>query len=301
MWRENHPYLLADRIEDLTEPALKDQEPKCDREVALYGFVRGSNLNATNEVHLPGVGDFTPSEISVLPDPCPLPKTIKKRSLNQKERVLYAPLTGYGDLFIDKDAVYLNLDSNQINERREGDEYLDTLRMPNENKSTEQLTLIQGGSSIRRGTEDLAELNESNEEMEEGSEDDSGEELGEREAASDSDNGSDVEMEDSEDDEMIEQMENELEGDLHEKAAEKYRSRAASKLNLKQLVYGDASQALKSEDQLRVKFNIKMDFSKVSAFSFSAHHFLPFVLFFQISIISFYVFISYSFDKIFKL
>ena len=75
MWRENHPYLLADRIEDLTEPALKDQEPKCDREVALYGFVRGSNLNATNEVHLPGVGDFTPSEISVLPDPCPLPKT----------------------------------------------------------------------------------------------------------------------------------------------------------------------------------------------------------------------------------
>ena len=95
----------------------------------------------------------------------------------------------------------------------------------------------------------MAEINESDEAMEEGSEDDSDEELGEREAASDSDNGSDVEMADSDDDEMIAQMENELEGDLHEKAAEKYRSRAASKLNLKQLVYGDASQALKSEDQ----------------------------------------------------
>ena len=43
---------------------------------------------------------------------------------------------------------------------------------------------------------------------------------------------------DSEDDEMIEQMEREIEGDLHEKAAEKYRSRAANKLNLKQLGSG---------------------------------------------------------------
>ena len=96
------------------EPAQIDQEPKCDRDVALYGFVRGANLNPSNEVHLPGVGDFSPSEISLLPDPCPLPKTIKKRSLNQKERVLYAPLTGYGGLLYDKDAVYIDLESNQV-------------------------------------------------------------------------------------------------------------------------------------------------------------------------------------------
>ena len=160
--------------------------------------MRGANLNPSNEVHLPGVGDFSPSEISLLPDPCPLPKTIKKRSLNQKERVLYAPLTGYGGLLYDKDAVYIDLESNQVRvpqchysflpfksrsfeyssfvakkhpekvqEPREGDEMLDTLKMANEkSESGEGLKLIQGGSSIRRGVEDLdVEMESENDEQ----------------------------------------------------------------------------------------------------------------------------------------
>ena len=48
-------------------------------------------------------------EISALPDPCPLPGTAKKRSLNERERLLYAPMADVGGLLYDKDAVYINV------------------------------------------------------------------------------------------------------------------------------------------------------------------------------------------------
>ena len=44
-----------------------------------------------------------------LPDPCPLPDQEKKRSLNEKERLIYAPLSGVGGIVYDKDAVYIDL------------------------------------------------------------------------------------------------------------------------------------------------------------------------------------------------
>ena len=49
-----------------------------------------------------GCGDHTLEEISLLPDPCPLPNTEKKRSLNEKERLIYAPLSGVGGVVYDK-------------------------------------------------------------------------------------------------------------------------------------------------------------------------------------------------------
>lgn len=45
--------------------------------------------------------------ISFLPDPCPLPDKQKKRSLNEKERLIYAPMCGVGGIVYDKDAVYI--------------------------------------------------------------------------------------------------------------------------------------------------------------------------------------------------
>ncbi len=33
-------------------------DAKVDRQVALYGFLRGTNLRADTRVHLAGVGDF---------------------------------------------------------------------------------------------------------------------------------------------------------------------------------------------------------------------------------------------------
>ena len=44
-----------------------------------------------------------------LVDPCSLPEHAKKRSLNEKERAVYAPMTDLGGIMLDKDAVYIDL------------------------------------------------------------------------------------------------------------------------------------------------------------------------------------------------
>ncbi|XP_043285271.1 ribosome biogenesis protein BMS1 homolog [Venturia canescens] len=108
-WRTSHPYLLADRIEDLTAPELVRQNPKIDRTISLYGYVRGVPLNKETSVHIPGCGDLRIKDVSFLPDPCPLPEQLKKRSLVEKERFIYAPFSGVGGIVYDKDAVYVEL------------------------------------------------------------------------------------------------------------------------------------------------------------------------------------------------
>ena len=44
-----------------------------------------------------------------MPDPCPFPQQLKKRSLNIKERLVYAPMSGVGGVVYDKDAIYIDL------------------------------------------------------------------------------------------------------------------------------------------------------------------------------------------------
>lgn len=64
-----------------------------------------------------GVGDFHLMDINFLPDPCPLPDAQKKRALNEKERLLYAPMAGVGGLVYDKDAVYIDLPANHVKQQ----------------------------------------------------------------------------------------------------------------------------------------------------------------------------------------
>lgn len=66
-----------------------------------------------------GVGDFTVSDVSFLPDPCALPEQQKKRSLNEKEKLVYAPLSGVGGIVYDKDAVYIDLGGSHAHEKEE--------------------------------------------------------------------------------------------------------------------------------------------------------------------------------------
>ncbi|XP_054014026.1 ribosome biogenesis protein BMS1 homolog [Hylaeus anthracinus] len=108
-WRSMHPYILADRVEDLTSPELIRQNPKIDRTISLYGYVRGIPLNKETSVHIPGCGDVKIKDVSFLPDPCPLPEALKKRALVEKERLIYAPFSGVGGIVYDKDAVYVEL------------------------------------------------------------------------------------------------------------------------------------------------------------------------------------------------
>lgn len=108
-WRGAHSYLLADRMEDITNTEEIRLHPKCDRDVVLYGYVRGVPMNKENMVHIAGLGDLRISELSALSDPCPLPSREKKRNLLEKERLLYAPMSGVGGIVYDKDAVYIEL------------------------------------------------------------------------------------------------------------------------------------------------------------------------------------------------
>lgn len=142
-WRSAHPYVVADRMEDLTNPEEVRKEPKCDRTISLYGYVRGTNLLPGSSVHIPGTceqvalgwgssgegvllpavqlainlmcpligcGDLMLSNVTLLPDPCPLPEKLKKRSLNEREKLIYAPMAGVGGIVYDK--VLVNYGNN---------------------------------------------------------------------------------------------------------------------------------------------------------------------------------------------
>ncbi|KAG1696682.1 Ribosome biogenesis protein bms1 [Nymphon striatum] len=108
-WKLAHPYVLADRMEDLTDPETIRTDSKCDRTVCLYGYSRGSYFKNRSYVHIPGCGDFKIHDMSFLPDPCPLPEKEKRRALNEKEKLIYAPMSGVGGIIYDKDAIYIDL------------------------------------------------------------------------------------------------------------------------------------------------------------------------------------------------
>ena len=125
IWQSSHPYLLADRMEELTPPQDVEENPLCDRTITLYGYLRGTNLSAIDpRVHIPGVGDFSVSQITGLSDPCPSPAAVakergveggkvKRRSLNDKQKMIYAPMSDVGGIMFDKDAVYITVPEKQ--------------------------------------------------------------------------------------------------------------------------------------------------------------------------------------------
>lgn len=108
-WRSTHPYILVDRTEDISDPETVRRNGKCNRNVSLYGYVRGTHMKNGSNIHIPGCGDFSIHDMQILPDPCPTPDQEKRRSLNQRERIIYAPMSGVGGIVYDKDAVYIDL------------------------------------------------------------------------------------------------------------------------------------------------------------------------------------------------
>ncbi|KAJ5662190.1 Ribosome biogenesis protein bms1 [Penicillium maclennaniae] len=126
VWRNSHPYALADRFLDVTPPTKIEENPKCDRTIALYGYLRGTNFPAQGaRVHVPGVGDLTVSGIEGLPDPCPTPFADQqmakatgksnRRKLGEKQKLLFAPMSDVGGVLVDKDAVYIDIKTNTFN------------------------------------------------------------------------------------------------------------------------------------------------------------------------------------------
>ena len=136
IWRNSHPYCLADRFLDITAPTTLENNAKCDREIALYGYLRGTNFPADNaRVHIPGVGDLSVREIEALPDPCPTPrldqaiaKTTGKtgrRRLGEKQKLLFAPMSDVGGVLVDKDAVYIDVKTSTFDRNDDDDEQED--------------------------------------------------------------------------------------------------------------------------------------------------------------------------------
>ncbi|BFG41249.1 hypothetical protein CerSpe_275230 [Prunus speciosa] len=113
-WRTAHPYVLVDRFEDVTPPEKVRLNNKCDRNVTLYGYLRGCNMKKGTKIHIAGVGDYSLAGMTGLADPCPLPSAAKKKGLRDKEKLFYAPMSGLGDLLYDKDAVYININDHFV-------------------------------------------------------------------------------------------------------------------------------------------------------------------------------------------
>ncbi|KAI9798478.1 MAG: Glycoside hydrolase 2 (Mannanase, beta-galactosidase) [Piccolia ochrophora] len=132
-WRNAHPYCLADRFLDVTPPTAMEKDAKCDRTVALYGYLRGTNFPAQGaRVHVPGAGDYTVSMIEALPDPCPTPfmeQAVAKRTgksgrrrLGEKQKVLFAPMSDVGGVLVDRDAVYIDIKTANFDGNEDDDE-----------------------------------------------------------------------------------------------------------------------------------------------------------------------------------
>ncbi|KAM0793215.1 hypothetical protein ACM66B_000683 [Microbotryomycetes sp. NB124-2] len=103
VFRNTHSYFLADRFEDITNREVIRKNPKADRTVAVFGYLRGVPLRPpgpsnTVRVHIPGSGTdaFTVSRMLELMDPCPLPTkdSEKRRKMGDRNKVAYAPMTG---------------------------------------------------------------------------------------------------------------------------------------------------------------------------------------------------------------
>ena len=127
VWRNTHPYVLVDRVEDITHPTIIQNDPRSDRTIVFCGYVRGSHLRANMKLHLIGCGDYDVDSITLLEDPCPLPdqdkmvskskdddgnkvKVVNRKSLkSNKASLLYAPMANMGSLTYDQDATYIDL------------------------------------------------------------------------------------------------------------------------------------------------------------------------------------------------
>ena len=110
IWRNTHPYVLFDRVEDITPSLEVTDDPLCNRQIALFGYVRGTHLKPTMKVHLIGAGDYHMSSITALQDPCPLPGQTERTTLkSSKESFLYAPLSNIGRVRMENDGMYIEI------------------------------------------------------------------------------------------------------------------------------------------------------------------------------------------------
>jgi ribosome biogenesis protein BMS1 len=116
LFRQNHPYIFADRF-DVTF-INNSEDPESDVIVSFFGYIRGNNFMKSSTVHINGLGDYNIDYVSKLDDPCPI-ETVevagkKKRTLRQKEKFLYAPYCNINSLDYDRNAGYITIPDRMV-------------------------------------------------------------------------------------------------------------------------------------------------------------------------------------------
>lgn len=51
------PMINSLHVQDVTSEEAIRRDPKCDRDITLFGYSRGSNIKPGKKVHIAGVGD----------------------------------------------------------------------------------------------------------------------------------------------------------------------------------------------------------------------------------------------------
>merc|ERR1711970_982855 len=112
------------------------------------------------DVHVAGVGDFENVDISLCNDPCELDSKHKdakqRRKLDVRQQRLYAPFSGVGKMFFDRDAVYLDQsaihEKNQTDEQKEQTaiiEEIQDMEVPIDEQMEEaEIQLVSGGRRL---------------------------------------------------------------------------------------------------------------------------------------------------------
>jgi ribosome biogenesis protein BMS1 len=100
--------------QDITPPELVQADATCSRSIVAFGYVRGTFLKPRMRVHVPGLGDFSMGSVTGITDPCPFPSTQKRRRLNEREKLLHAPMANLGELTYDADAVYVDIPDSAV-------------------------------------------------------------------------------------------------------------------------------------------------------------------------------------------
>ena len=277
-WNSNHPYLIVDRMEDLTNPDEIRLQPKCNRKVCLFGYSRGANFKPNQAVHIPGCGDFQIHSINFIPDPCPLPEKEpikkKRRSLKEKDKCIYAPMAGVGGIVFDKDAIYIDLGGshsmgNDAAKTMTEDEQLvaeinQTAQPLNVQISSSELKLFsktfeesnsKDSTKLRRKV--IFDDDDDDDDIDSDGNDDDDDDYDEDEESDFSEKklaiGENSEVEDDEDvaffssdddddddnDDLDDNKRNEWKDNLRKKASESFYQRIARTVNIQKLVYGE--------------------------------------------------------------
>ena len=86
VWRNSHPSVLADRVEDVTAPHLIQADATCNRTIVSFGVRRGTFLKAGQRVHVPGLGDYSMAEVTAVEDRAPSRRARRRGGSTRRRR-----------------------------------------------------------------------------------------------------------------------------------------------------------------------------------------------------------------------